>query len=304
MPESKTIRIGTRDSKLAMWQAQTVQQKLRDLGYETEIVAVKSDGDLKLDKPLYELGITGIFTKTLDIALLQNTVDIAVHSMKDVPTALPQGISTFAVLKRAQVHDIFVGNPNAKSNTIATGSLRRRAQWLHKFPDDSTTDLRGNVVSRLQKLENSDWKGAIFALAGLDRINVLPEKYEILDWMLPAPAQGAMVVCGRSDDDFSREALQHLNDENTALATKIERDFLRTLEGGCTAPIGAYAEIQENTVVFYGNLVSLNGKEKVEIRKTISRDESNHAGSLFAEELLQLGAKELMQRIKQQLSKS
>src|SRR5690606_5445924 len=139
--------------ELALWQAHTVEKKLNDLGYTTEIIAVKSEGDIILDKPLYELGITGIFTKTLDIAMLARNVDIAVHSMKDVPTALPIGIIQSAVLERANVHDLLVhkGNLNflTSNGTIATGSLRRQAQWLHKYPNHQVVDLRGNVNTRM-----------------------------------------------------------------------------------------------------------------------------------------------------------
>src|SRR5690606_25821074 len=154
----KTIRIGTRDSELALWQANTVQDKLHQLGYKTEIVAVKSTGDIILDKPLYEFGITGIFTKTLDVAMITGQVDIAVHSMKDVPTALPKGIIQGAVLKRANVLDILVHKGSTdflhSVGTIATGSLRRQAQWLHRHPHHSVVDLRGNVNTRLQKLRD------------------------------------------------------------------------------------------------------------------------------------------------------
>ena len=146
---SKVIRIGTRDSELALWQAHTVQKKLNDLGFKTEIIAVKSDGDIILDKPLYELGITGIFTKTLDVAMINGKVDIAVHSMKDVPTALPQGIVQAAVLERANTLDILVHKGNLdflnENGTIASGSLRRKAQWLNKYPTHLVEDLRGNV---------------------------------------------------------------------------------------------------------------------------------------------------------------
>src|SRR5690606_20417639 len=155
---SKTIKIGTRDSELALWQAHTVEKKLNGLGYATEIVAVKSTGDLILDVPLYELGITGIFTKTLDVAMLKGEVDIAVHSMKDVPTALPKGIVQAAVLERANVYDILVHKGNLDflhdAGTVATGSLRRQAQWLHRHPNHKVTDLRGNVNTRLQKLKD------------------------------------------------------------------------------------------------------------------------------------------------------
>ncbi len=213
---AKTIRIGTRDSELALWQAHTVQKKLNDLGYSTEIVAVKSQGDIILDKPLYELGITGIFTKTLDIAMINGQVDIAVHSMKDVPTALPTGIVQAAVLERANVLDILVHKGNTdflnEKATIATGSLRRQAQWLNKYPNHSVVDLRGNVNTRMQKLQDNDWSGAVFAAAGLERINLKPDTFINLDWMVPAPAQGAMVVVAMGNDDFTVDAVSQLND--------------------------------------------------------------------------------------------
>lgn len=303
---NRVIRIGTRDSELALWQATTVQQQLENHGYKTELVPVKSTGDLVLDKPLYELGITGIFTKTLDIAMLNDTVDIAVHSMKDVPTALPIGIVQAAVLKRAQTEDILVhkGTPDyTTSCTIATGSLRRQAQWLHKYPHHKTTDIRGNVNTRLQKLADSDWTGAIFAKAGLERINVLPSNYETLDWMTPAPAQGAMLVVAMEEDDFCKTACAKLNHDATALCTHIERTFLRTLEGGCTAPIGALATIENETLHFTGVLFSLDGKTKIEVTHSIAISHSEGFGVDCALEILDNGGRELMKEIKKSINK-
>jgi len=158
---SKIIRIGTRDSELALWQAKTVQTQLENLGYETSLVPVKSTGDLVLDKPLYQLGITGIFTRTLDIAMLNHDIDIAVHSLKDVPTVLPNGIIQAAVIKRGNINDTLVFKNNEeflsqKEAVIATGSLRRRAQWLNRYPTHTIVDLRGNMNSRMQKLQDND----------------------------------------------------------------------------------------------------------------------------------------------------
>lgn len=306
---SKIIRIGTRDSELALWQAHTVQKKLNDLGYKTEIVAVKSQGDIILDKPLYELGITGIFTKTLDVAMIAGQVDIAVHSMKDVPTALPQGIVQAAVLERANVQDILVhkGNVDFLENegTIATGSLRRQAQWWNKYPNHTVVDLRGNVNTRMQKLQESDWNGAVFAAAGLERINLKPENFINLDWMIPAPAQGAMVVVAMADDNFTNEAVSQLNDIETEICTYIERQFLRTLEGGCTAPIGALAKYNEqnDTIEFQGVLLSIDGKQKLEISKEVDISEWKKLGFNCAKEILENGGNALMQTIKSQLKK-
>jgi hydroxymethylbilane synthase len=284
----KVIRIGTRDSELALWQAHTVQKKLNDLGYKTEIIAVKSDGDIILDKPLYELGITGIFTKTLDIAMINGQVDIAVHSMKDVPTALPKGILQAAVLERANTLDILVhkGNTDFLQGkgtipiVIGTGSLRRQAQWLNKYPNHKVVDLRGNVNTRMQKLKENDWNGAVFAAAGLERINLKPTDFINLDWMIPAPAQGAMVVVAMQNDDFTLDAVSQLNDIETEICTYIERQFLKTLEGGCTAPIGALATYCEldDTFTFKGILLSIDGKQKLEIEKIVPVEEWKKLG--------------------------
>ena len=306
---SKTIRIGTRDSELALWQAHTVQKKLNDLGYTTEIVAVKSQGDIILDKPLYELGITGIFTKTLDIAMINGQVDIAVHSMKDVPTALPQGIVQAAVLERANTLDILVHKGNldflTTTGTIATGSLRRQAQWWHKYPNHKVVDLRGNVNTRMQKLAENDWNGAVFAAAGLERINLKPENYINLDWMIPAPAQGAMLVVAMANDEFTKDAVSQLNDIETEICTYIERQFLKTLEGGCTAPIGALAQYDEenDTIEFKGVLFSVDGKQKIEIEKSVDISEWKKLGFHSAQEILNNGGAELMVEIKNQLKK-
>mgnify|MGYP001461371432 FL=1 len=305
----KTIRIGTRDSELALWQAHTVQKQLNDLGYKTEIIAVKSQGDIILDKPLYELGITGIFTKTLDIAMINGQVDIAVHSMKDVPTALPIGIVQAAVLERANILDILVHKGNTDfletEATIATGSLRRQAMWWNKYPNHNVVDLRGNVNTRMQKLQENDWNGAVFAAAGLERINLKPDNYINLDWMIPAPAQGAMVVVAMAEDEFTLDALSQLNHIETEICTYIERQFLKTLEGGCTAPIGAIAiyNEKEDTIDFKGVLLSIDGKQKLEIEKNVDISEWKKLGFNSAQEILNNGGTELMAEIKKQLKK-
>ncbi len=301
----KPIRIGTRDSELALWQAQTVQAQLEALGFDTVLIPVKSTGDLILDKPLYELGITGIFTKTLDVALLKGDIDIAVHSMKDVPTQLPKGIVQTAVLERADTTDILVHTGTdflQGQGTIGTGSLRRKAQWLHRYPEHQVVDLRGNVNSRLIKLIENGWNGAIFAKAGLERIKLLPKDALELDWMLPAPAQGAMLVVAMESNPEMVAASAKLNHEPSALQVAIERDFLRTLEGGCTAPIGALAQIKDQKVYFEGNLFSLDGKEKIAITKEIGLNNSKGFGEACAKEVLANGGLELMQKIKDEIN--
>ncbi len=303
---SKIIRIGTRDSELALWQATTVKNKLEAAGHNCQLVPVKATGDLLLDKPLYELGITGIFTKTLDIALLNEEIDVAVHSMKDVPTLLPKGVVQAAVLKRGNPKDILVHkglNFLNEEGIVATGSLRRKAQWLHRYPLHEITDLRGNVNTRLEKLRSNSWNAAIFAAAGLERIGILPENHTVLEWMIPAPAQGAMMVVVLDKNEYSKKALATLNHAATEKCTRVERDFLRTLEGGCTAPIGALATLRGNKLYFRGILLSLDGQEKYEFSKETLVDELEGFGHTCAREVLQQGGKELMATIKAQLQK-
>ncbi|CAM4423944.1 hydroxymethylbilane synthase [Flavobacterium terrigena] len=311
MTKQKTIRIGTRDSELALWQAKTVEKQLNDLGYKTEITAVKSEGDIVLDKPLYELGITGIFTKTLDIAMIQGKIDIAVHSMKDVPTQLPNGIIQGAVLERASTLDILVHKGNLdfltqENSTIASSSLRRKASWLHKYPTHKVEDIRGNVNTRLQKVADSEtWSGAIFAEAGLERINVKPSTFIPLDWMISAPAQGAMLVVCNAEDFFSLDAVSQLNHIETEICTYIERQFLRTLEGGCTAPIGAIATYNEkdDMIDFTGVLLSIDGKQKLEVSKKVDVSEWKKLGFNCAQEILANGGTAIMTEIKEKLKK-
>ena len=211
------IRIGTRESQLAVWQATAVQQLLAANGFESELVYIKSEGDIDLETPLYEMGVQGIFTRSLDIALLNNKIDIAVHSMKDVPVQLAKGIIQAAVLKRASYKDLLVYKEDDSflqdkdsAAVIATSSIRRKAQWLHRYPNHTIENLRGNVNTRLQKVKENNWQGAIFAAAGLERINLRPQNCIELDWMLPAPAQGAIMVVCREDDDFAASACRIL----------------------------------------------------------------------------------------------
>ena len=301
---SKIIRIGTRDSELALWQAKIVQSLLENLGHKTQLVPVKSTGDLILDKPLYELGITGIFTRTLDIAMLNHDIDIAVHSLKDVPTVLPKGIVQAAVLKRGNVNDTLVFKNNeeflgSKEAVIATGSLRRRAQWLNRFPTHTIVDLRGNVNSRLQKLEdNEDWNGAIFAAAGIGRLEIRPEEAVNLDWMIPAPAQGAIMIAALEEDEFVRTACAELNHEETEICTTLEREFLNKLEGGCTAPIGALAYIKDEEINFKGVLLSTDGTKRIDVTRVKKLGEHSDMATYCAEFVIERGGKRLMDNIK------
>jgi hydroxymethylbilane synthase len=306
----RLIRIGTRESQLAVWQAVHVQKLLASNGFESELIYIKSEGDIDLQTPLYEMGVQGIFTRSLDIALLNNTIDIAVHSMKDVPTQLPKGIVQAAVLQRASYKDLLVFNnknlimDNGQLSVanhqllIATSSIRRKAQWLNRYPDHTLENLRGNVNTRLKKVAESNWDGAIFAAAGLERIGLRPENSIELDWMLPAPAQGAITVVCKEGDTFLLDACRNFNDTDTALCTKIERDFLRTLLGGCSTPISALAEINDTELIFKGNILSVDGKEKMAIEKRIATRDADDLGSRAARELLHNGGQKIAESIR------
>jgi hydroxymethylbilane synthase len=305
----KQIRIGTRESQLALWQAGVVQKKLSENGYDSILVPIKSEGDLDLQTPLYEMGVQGIFTRSLDIALLNDKIDVAVHSMKDVPTQLPAGIVQGAVLKRGSFKDILVPKKNSVDQSIlrkiqngeplgngyppmviATSSIRRKAQWLYHYPNHKIESLRGNVNTRLSRLEENQWHGAIFAAAGLERIGLRPRIAIDLEWMLPAPAQGAIITVCREQDLQSRAACQSFNDPQTSICTHIERDFLRTLLGGCSTPISALALVRDESVHFWGNIVSPDGNEKIEIEKQVPTADAFQLGRQAAEELLEKGA--------------
>ena len=300
---NRTIRIGTRDSELALWQANTVKDQLEELGFKSVLVPVKSTGDLVLNKPLYELGITGIFTRTLDIAMLNHDIDIAVHSLKDVPTVLPNGIVQAAVLKRGNFNDLLVFKKNEEflaqqEAVIATGSLRRRAQWLNRYPTHTLVGLRGNVNTRLQKLKDNAWNAAIFAAAGLKRIGIRPENTLSLDWMIPAPAQGAIMITALDTDSFIKEACAQLNHKETEICTSVERTFLNRLEGGCTAPIGALAVIRDDNIIFKGILLSKDGSKKIEVAKKVPVEFHENLGIECADFIISKGGKRLMDTLK------
>jgi len=299
------VNIGTRDSELALWQARLVQEGLQSQGIDAVLVPLKSEGDIDLITPLYAMGVQGVFTRTLDAALLSGRIDIAVHSMKDVPTQLAQGLQQAAVLPRGNHRDILVPKKDGSflaeedyAAVIATSSIRRKAQWLHRYPLHQLTNLRGNVNTRLRKLQEENWDAAIFAAAGLERIGLRPENAINLDWMLPAPAQGAIMIVCRQNDAASFEKASMLHHEASALCTKIERDFLNTLMGGCSTPISAYAYIDHERLMFKGAIHALDGSVALETAKNESLSAAVHTGMLAAKELLDKGAGELVTKIR------
>lgn len=274
---NKTIRLGTRDSQLALWQAEFIAGQLRRMGVNCEIHKVKSEGDINLSTPLYEMGIQGIFTKALDMALLDNKIDIAVHSFKDVPTALPAGLMIAAIPQRGIYSDTFVSLDPIDSDTfskdkltVATGSIRRRAQWLHRYPHHDIVPLRGNVITRIDKLRSNGWDGAIFATAGLQRLDIRGVyRYELP--FIPAPGQGALAIVARQNDELILEKVRKLNHEDTAFCVTLEKIFLKTLEGGCSSPIACLTTKADNSFFLRGELYDPSNFSKVYYTELIIR---------------------------------
>lgn len=302
---ARTIRIGTRSSDLAMWQANLVASILKENNVESEIIKIDSHGDIDLKQPIYEMGISGVFTKSLDTALLNQKIDIAVHSLKDVPTRLPKRIMNLAVLERADTLDIlkYKGDKlNFEDTlTIATGSIRRKAQWLNKYPNHNIEPLRGNVNTRLQKIEdNKNWTGAIFAKAGLKRLDLEGDNYIDLDWMTPAPAQGAIVVQCREKDNITQQLKKQLNHFYSEVTTTVERDFMNKIEAGCSSPIGAIAEVRGEEIHFKGLMISIDGKEKAIVQQISQVKNYKNFGKECAIEMLMKHGK-LVNKIKTDL---
>lgn len=300
----KKIRIGTRNSPLALWQAMEVKKTIEQLGYPTEIIPSVSHGDKNLLQPLYQMNIVGVFTKDLDISLLNNEIDIAVHSLKDVPTCLPEGILVSAVLERDFEEDVLIRNPNKTYKNknfqhlhIATGSLRRRAFWKATYPEVTFSDIRGNVQTRLKKLEEEDFDGTIFSLAGIKRLK-MNLTYEVLDFIIPAPAQGVIGITSLQSSSEINLILQQINHRTTEICTSIERDFLQTLEGGCTAPIGALATLKGKKIFFKAGIISVDGKTSVYLNEEFPMHEYSTKGKELAENAKNLGADKIINEIK------
>lgn len=300
------IKIGTRNSPLAMWQAQEVAQHIENLGYEVELIPILASGDKNLSQPLYSMGITGVFTKDLDIALLHKSIDIAVHSLKDVPTQMPQNLCISAYLQRDFPQDVLVRSLNAKNKpfsemTIATSSLRRRAFWKKEFPEATFVDIRGNVQTRLDKLNAGLADATLFSLAGLKRL-ALDIEYEELPFMLCAPSQGVIAIASREEDTTINNIIKQINHFPTQQCVEIERDFLQTMEGGCTAPIGAFAHISEEKIHFQARLCSLDGKNCLEIKESYPLGSTLEIGKKIAKKMLQQGGDHIMQTLRNTLS--
>jgi hydroxymethylbilane synthase len=295
------IRIGTRGSKLALWQANFAKSVLEKENVKAEIIIIKSSGDLNQSIPLYEFGVTGIFTKSLDQALLNNKIDIAVHSLKDVPIEPAKGLKINCVFKRADPMDVLVLKNDTinfeKKLTIATSSIRRKCQWLNKYPHHEIAVLRGNIDSRLEKINKNDWDGAIFAKAGLDRLSINSNKMIVLDWMIPSAAQGTIGIASREEDLELNDLLDKINCKETMHCVNQEREFLQLMGGGCTMPISSYARINDNKLIFISNLCSIDGKDSISQTDIYNKTDLK-AGKKSCEKILSSGGVKIFENLK------
>ncbi|HEY6907609.1 MAG TPA: hydroxymethylbilane synthase [Ignavibacteriaceae bacterium] len=302
------IIIGSRGSELALWQSNFIKRELekRNKNISVEISIIKTKGDKILDIALSKIGDKNLFTKELEVQLLERKIDLAVHSLKDLQTQLPEGLKLAAVSKRHPVEDVLIARKKGitihtikENGSVATGSLRRRSQLLHIRPDLKIYDLRGNVNSRIKKFLESDWDGIILARAGIERLNLKRyiSSYIHKEDILPAVGQGALGIEIYSDNKMVDEILRSVHHEATYKAVLAERAFLRKLEGGCQVPIGAYAEVKSNGIYMDGLVGSIDGS--VTFRKKVrgSSKEPEKVGSGLAKDLIKAGAKEILDEI-------
>jgi len=302
----KRIKLGTRGSQLALWQANYIKEQLEKLhDIEVEIVKIKTQGDKILDVALAKVGGKGLFVKELEDALLDNRIDFAVHSMKDVPVYLPFGLHIAAITKREDPRDVFISknynslNELPTCSKVGTSSLRRQCQLLAKRPDLKIEVLRGNVETRIRKMLDDQFDAVILAYAGVKRLGLLEYVKEIIseNISLPAIGQGALGIECRINDIEINELLKPLNDEESSYCIRAERAFLRVLQGGCQVPIGAFAKIEGNKLIIKGLVGSLNG-EKI-INETVSGDKQDceALGETLANVILNRGGKEILEEV-------
>jgi hydroxymethylbilane synthase len=297
------LRVGTRGSALARWQTDRVRERLERAGYVTERIEIRTTGDEVQHVPLSQIGSRALFTRQIDDAMLEGRIDLAVHSLKDLPTTLPAGIALVAVAEREDPRDALVGRGPLTwgdvrhGAVLATSSLRRRAQLLHLRPDLVVRDVRGNVDTRLAKLQaNAEWTGILLAVAGLVRLGLGDRIGERLppELMLPAPGQGALAVTARAGDAASAAAAASVHHPSTAVAVADERAFLLTLEGGCQVPVAALAERSAGGQLrLQGRVISLGGERAVEgseVRTCANVAEADALGVALGDRLLGQGA--------------
>ncbi|MGA2421272.1 MAG: hydroxymethylbilane synthase [Candidatus Acidiferrum sp.] len=300
----RALRIGTRGSMLARWQAESVRKQLfAATGVDAEIVIIKTAGDKLQHAPLTQIGGKGIFIKELEEALLEETIDLAVHSVKDIPTDTPSRLQFPAVCKRADVRDCLVSaNGVTLANLrqgarIGTGSLRRQAQLLYLRPDLDFRDLRGNVDTRLRKVESGEYEAVVLAKAGLDRLGLSQRIAETLepDVCLPAVGQGAIAVQARVKDTDAAAFLAPLDDAETRSSIIAERALLAAMQGGCQVPLGAWARMERGELVMEACVCSVDGLQYIKERATGTAENAAQLGEQLARQLLDAGAMDILQ---------
>ncbi len=304
----KIFRIGARGSRLALAQAHDVRDRLREMFPDVDfpVVVIKTTGDRILDAPLSKIGDKGLFTKELEQELLAGAIDCAVHSMKDMPTALPRGLEIQAVTRRLDARDVLVSKDGKKlrdftrSDTIATSSLRRRAQIMAHVPGIRVVDMRGNIITRMEKMaQSSEIQGMILAHAGIARLDMESVISEIIpaETMLPPVGQAALAIEGRAGDSATLDMVKRLNHAETAVAIACERAFLASLEGGCQVPIAAHCRVTGANLVIDGLVASLDGSRIYRSTLAGSTHDPEAAGRRLADELLRAGARQVLDEI-------
>ena len=293
--------LGSRSSELAMWQSFYVKKEIekKNRNISVEIINIKTTGDKILNTSLNKIGDKGLFTKELEVALLNKSIDFAVHSLKDLQTEIPKGLKLSAITKRHKVEDVLIAGKKGvtiknlrEGAVIASGSLRRKSQLLHLRPDFKIVEIRGNVPTRIKKFLNSEWDAIILACAGIERLGLTKYISSIISTgeILPAVGQGALGIEINSDNKLADEVMQSINHENTFLETSAERAFLRALEGGCQIPVGAYAKFKQNGLYLDGFAGSIDGT--ITFRKELrgKKSEPVKLGNRLAKDLIKAGA--------------
>ena len=302
------IIIGSRGSELALWQANFVKNELekKNKNVSVEIKIIKTTGDKILDVALSKIGDRSLFTKELEIELLNKNIDLAVHSLKDLQTEIPKGLKLSAVTKRHNVHDVLIARKKGttiinlpENATVATGSLRRKCQLLHIRPDLKIVEIRGNVPTRIKRFLKSDWDGIILARAGVERLKLSKHISSIIrtDIMLPAVGQGALGIEPRADNKIVNEIVKSIHHENTYKAVLAERALLKELEGGCQVPIGAFAEVRQNGLFLDALVGSLDGNLTFRKKMRGSASNPDKLGKDLAKALIKAGAKSILDEI-------
>jgi hydroxymethylbilane synthase len=297
------LRLGTRKSKLALWQANFVKEKLEALGCKVELVPITTTGDKILDAPLAKIGGKGLFVKEIENALLAGEIDLAVHSLKDVPITIPEGLTLSAITEREEPYDVLISRNGKKLEelpsgaVVGTSSLRRQVQIKRRRRDLKVEILRGNVDTRLRKLKEGLYDAIVLAYAGVKRMGLSGEISQVLEDFIPAVGQGSLAIETRAEDERVINFVKVLNHEGSWLRAVCERAFLRELQGGCQVPIGAYAWIEGDRIKIKGFISDLEGEKFLEGYEEGGLQEAEEVGKRLAQRLLREGGEEILKEI-------